>query len=65
MIGQEYDHWRAAIVEKRHAAGSSRGDDEDFATMVIALFTGAMSLAKVAQSGKPLRCCLSQLRALP
>ena len=64
MIGQEYDHWRAAIIQKRCAEGSSRDDDEDFATMAVALFTGAMSLAKVAQSGKPLRCCLSQLRAL-
>ena len=60
MISQEYDSWREAIVEKR-SIGGSRDDHEAFATMVIALFTGAMSLAKVAQSGRPLRRCAAQL----
>lgn len=63
LIGQEYDKWRSAIVEKRRNTGESSDDDDDFATTVVALFTGAMSLAKVAQSGVPLRRCASQLKA--
>jgi AcrR family transcriptional regulator len=62
MIETEYGTWRQAIVEKCEADG--RPGDKDFATMVVALFTGAMSLAKVAQTGAPLRSCAAQLRLL-
>ena len=60
MIGAEYRKWRQAIAEKRAADGMAGADD--FATMAIALFTGAMSLAKVEQTGDPLRRCAAQLR---
>ena len=61
MIGAEYGKWRQAIAEKREADGMAGAGD--FATMVVALFTGAMSLAKVEQTGWPLRSCAAQLRA--
>jgi AcrR family transcriptional regulator len=62
MIGAEYRKWRAAIAEKSAVDGMAAADD--FATMVVALFTGAMSLAKVEQRGAPLRRCAAQLRLL-
>lgn len=63
MIGAEYAKWRQAIAEKRGTDGMTGA--EDFATMVVALFTGAMSLAKVEQNGDALRRCASQLRHFP
>jgi len=62
MIGAEYGKWRRAIAEKCAAGGMAGADD--FATLVVALFTGAMSLAKVEQTGEPLRRCAAQLRLL-
>lgn len=62
MIHAEYGKWRRAIKEKCAAGGMAGA--EDFATMVVALFTGAMSLAKVEQTGEPLRRCAAQLGLL-
>ena len=39
-------------------------DTEGFAVMVVALFSGAMSLAKVEQNGQPLRHCAARLQAM-
>lgn len=63
LIAGEYDKWRGAIVEKLRAEAGTIADPEGFATMVVALFTGAMSLAKVEQNGRALRSCAAQLRA--
>jgi len=62
MIALEYDKWRGAIVDKLRAEDSEIDDPEGFAMMVVALFTGAMSLAKVEQNGRSLRSCGAQLR---
>lgn len=64
MIGAEYRKWREAIAQKLRTDGTAIADPEGFAVMVIALFTGAMSLAKVEQNGQPLRDCAAQLRTL-
>ncbi|QKS01345.1 hypothetical protein F9288_18215 [Sphingomonas sp. CL5.1] len=64
LIGAEYRKWRTAIVEKLRANGSDMADPEGFAVIAVALFTGAMSLAKVEQSGQPLRDCAARLRML-
>lgn len=64
MIGAEYHKWREAIARKLRADGAGITDPEGFAVMVVALFTGAMSLAKVEQNGQPLRDCATQLQAL-
>lgn len=63
LIASEYDKWRGAIVEKLDADGSRIADPDGFATMVVALFTGAMSLAKVEQNGRALRSCAEQFGA--
>lgn len=63
LIAGEYDKWRGAIVEKLRAEAGTIADPEGFATMIVALFTGAMSLAKVEQNGRALRSCAAQLRA--
>jgi AcrR family transcriptional regulator len=62
LIDAEYGKWRAAIVARLAADGNVLPAPDDFATMVVALFTGAMSLAKVEQKGAPLRRCAGQLR---
>jgi AcrR family transcriptional regulator len=64
MIGVEYEKWRNAIVEKIRSEDAGIADPRAFALMVIALFTGAMSLAKVEQTGSALRSCAAQLRTL-
>lgn len=62
-IDAEYAKWRGAIVEKLRSDGAATTDAESFAVMIVALFTGAMSLAKVGQTGAPLRACAAQLRS--
>mgnify|MGYP001079552628 FL=1 len=64
LIDAEYRKWRTAIVEKLRADGSDMADPEGFAVTVVALFTGAMSLAKVEQNGQPLRHCAARLGML-
>lgn len=64
LIALEYDKWRDAITEKLRAEGNDIEDAEGFATMIVALFTGAMSLAKVVQNGNPLRACAAQIRRM-
>jgi AcrR family transcriptional regulator len=60
-----FDSWRAAIVEKL-CDDQSKGkfaklNAEEFATFVVASFSGAMGLAKAAQNTGPLRSCARQL----
>lgn len=68
-VEAEYRTWRDAIVAKLRTDGMEAGaipggSAEQFADFVVALFTGAMTLAKAAQSSAPVRSCERQLRAL-
>ena len=57
--------WRSAIassVRADQAAGSlAHLDAEEFATFVVALFSGAMGLAKATQTTAPLRTCAREI----
>jgi AcrR family transcriptional regulator len=57
--------WRSAIadsVRTDQANGSlAHLDAEDFATFVVALFSGAMGLAKATQTTAPLRTCAREI----
>jgi len=64
LIGSEYRKWREAIVAKLRMEERIMTDTEGFAVMVVALFRGAMSLAKVEQNGQPLRHCAARLQAM-
>jgi AcrR family transcriptional regulator len=60
-----FEGWRSAIAERVHA-DQSRGalahlDAGDFATFVVALFSGAMGLAKAAQNTAPLKSCVREI----
>lgn len=60
-----FEGWRTAIVEsvrEDQASGAlAHLDPEEFATFVVALFSGAMGLAKAAQSTAPLRSCVREI----
>jgi TetR/AcrR family transcriptional repressor of nem operon len=65
-----FDTWERAIAERLcdELATRKRGkaDSAGLATLVVAIFSGAMSLAKAAQSTAPLRACRRELvRLLP
>jgi AcrR family transcriptional regulator len=57
--------WREAIAEKVRAdqqnGGEKGTDPERFAALVIATYSGAMSMAKTAQEATVLRQCLAAL----
>jgi hypothetical protein len=66
----EYDKWRGAIAERLrrdvaegHAAFAA-ADPRAFANVVVAMFSGAMTIAKTEQHTSALSDCLTQLRAL-
>lgn len=67
-IEGEYRTWRTAVAERVRrdladgAAGYAAGDPDGFADLVVALFTGAMAIAKAEQSSTALRACARQLR---
>jgi AcrR family transcriptional regulator len=60
-----FDTWEKAIADRlreepaTHKAKS--GDAAAVATLVVAIFSGAMSLAKATQSSEPLRTCRREL----
>jgi AcrR family transcriptional regulator len=60
-----FSQWRAAIADKvraDQAAGLDRDTDpERFAAKVVALYSGAMSMAKTAQDAEVLRLCAAEL----
>lgn len=65
-----FDRWEKAIADRlreEHAANRKRTiDPAGLATLVVAIFSGAMSLAKAAQSVVPLRTCRREIvRLLP
>lgn len=65
-----FDNWEQAIADRLGEEFSTRRsgktDSERLATLVVAVFSGAMSLAKAAQSTAPLVACRRELvRLLP
>ena len=69
-VVREYAVWREAISDKLSAdiaQGKARYAADDpaaFATFVVALFTGAMTIAKAEQVSVALAACGTQLRAI-
>ena len=69
-LSGEYGKWREAIAEKlrsdiaRGEAGFASPDPEAFANVVVAMFSGAMAMAKADQSSTALVACAAQLTAL-
>jgi len=57
--------WRWAIADKvradQQAGREADTDPERFATLTVAAYSGAMSMAKTAQDAGPLRDCLEEL----
>lgn len=66
-LASEYRTWREAIADRlrrdRDAAGYAP-DPEAFANVVIALFSGAMTIAKAEQDTAALKAAADQLRAI-
>lgn len=69
-VEQAYRDWRGAIAARLRRdieAGSASfaGEDpEAFADVVVALFTGAMSIARAEQNSTALRACAQRLRTM-
>ena len=62
--------WRAAISEKARAdrqrgIDGAPADPEQFAALAVAIYSGAMSMAKTAQDAAMLRLCAESLLAGP
>jgi AcrR family transcriptional regulator len=63
-IAAVFDGWRAAIAAKLRAEGRTKpAEAEQLATFVVAAYSGAMTLAKAAQSSGPLKLTARQLAA--
>lgn len=60
-----FDEWRAtvqsALLQDSKAGLATPRDAAAAADLVIAAYSGAMAMAKVEQSGKPLRKCAAEL----
>ena len=61
-----FDAWRQAIAGKirddRKAGRGGTASPEALATLVVATYSGAMAMARAAQSTHPLRVCAKQLK---
>jgi AcrR family transcriptional regulator len=63
-IEEIFRQWRDAIAQK---VRSSQGpvdklDPDAFAALVVAAYSGAMTMAKVTQTSAPLKACADQLK---
>jgi AcrR family transcriptional regulator len=56
VLGTVFELWRKEVA--------ARLGDDALATLVVAAFSGAMSLAKASQSAEPIRACKRQLMRL-
>lgn len=60
-----FEEWRHAIADKmradQQAGHEAEVDPEQFAATVVALYSGAMSMAKTAQDSNLLRLCAREL----
>lgn len=69
-VEEAYRDWRGAIAArlrrdiKAGSASFARNDPEAFADVVVALFTGAMSIARAEQNSTALRACVRRLRTI-
>jgi TetR/AcrR family transcriptional repressor of nem operon len=69
-LAGEYGTWRGAITDKLRAdlaegrARFASPDPEAFANVVVALFSGAMAIAKAEQDSAALWACAAQLAAI-
>jgi AcrR family transcriptional regulator len=68
-LASEYRVWRDAIADRirsdrENGEASYAPDPEAFANVVIALFTGAMTIAKAEQDSAALKAAADQLRAI-
>ncbi|MFN7024157.1 MAG: TetR/AcrR family transcriptional regulator [Pseudorhizobium sp.] len=63
-IEETFRRWRDAIAQKVRANQGpvDEPDADAFAALVVAAFSGAMTMAKVSQSSAPLRACADQLK---
>jgi AcrR family transcriptional regulator len=61
-----FDAWHQAIAGKirddRKAGHGGTGNPQALATLVVATYSGAMAMARAAQSAQPLRACAKQLK---
>ncbi|MFT3697308.1 MAG: helix-turn-helix domain-containing protein [Kofleriaceae bacterium] len=62
-LNAAYDAWATAIAT-RLAERYTKRRAEELATWIVAVFSGAMSLAKTANSSQPLVRCAKQVRTL-
>jgi AcrR family transcriptional regulator len=66
-LAGEYGKWRDAIAEKLRGdlaeggAGFAAADADAFANVVVAMFSGAMAIAKAEQKSSALVACAGQL----
>jgi len=65
-VATEYAAWRGAIAGRLAADGAAfaQADPEAFANVVVAMFSGAMSIAKAEQKTAALTACADQLRRM-
>lgn len=63
-LAKIFDAWSDALSERIRAdvrAGVLRGVEPDIAPTIVAMFSGAMTMAKAQQSAKPLAACRRQI----
>ncbi len=70
-LAKEYESWRQAIEDRlreaRPRGGASflaEAEIEEFSYLVVAMFSGAMAIAKAEQRTTALRACASRLRRM-
>jgi hypothetical protein len=70
-LAREYEAWRRAIADKLHSDRANGGavflqasQIERFSYVVIAMFSGAMAIAKAEQQTDALQACADQLHHL-
>ena len=68
-LAGEYQAWRNAIadrIRRDHETGGAAfaADPDAFSNVVVALFSGAMTIAKTEQHTGALKACADQLRAI-
>jgi AcrR family transcriptional regulator len=69
-LAGEYGKWRDAIADKLRSdiaegrAGFAASDPDAFANVVVAMFSGAMAIAKAEQNSAALVACAAQLGAI-
>jgi AcrR family transcriptional regulator len=69
-LAGEYGKWQGAIADKlrfdlaQGRAGFAASDPDAFASVVVAMFSGAMAIAKAEQKSSALAACAAHLAAI-